>query len=228
MTQGAAAPDVWALPETPDKRRATESVVRTGPSGLLIGHGLTGPITIRLFRSTPTRLMVAVPDYATWLLAFRCISLGAHLSIVAGERRRWQGLVNTVLACGGTAEFVEPNGPRPGLGRPYRPSLIIDDASQFDGAQVPLGPWQAVMVVEDAGSSGAIHTMRSCDMSLVSPCDSRVAENLRRAYALNQRQLKQANNLESNEVALVMPRRVARVAVPPTPTEYRLLFGQGR
>jgi hypothetical protein len=217
----------WTLPQAPIEAQP-EGVVRTGPSGLLLGHGRTGPITIRLFRPVPTRLLLAVPEYVTWLLAFRCISLGAHLSIVATERRRWQGLADTVTSCGGTAEFSPPGGVLPGQGRPYRPSLIIDDAAHFDGSQVPLGRFQAVMVTEDASSSGAIHALRSCDMALVSPCDARTTENLRRAYVLTQRQLRLCQNLEANEVVLAMPRRLVRLSIPPTPTEYTLLFGRGR
>jgi len=215
----------WVLPEIGEGATTAESVVRTGPSGLLLGHGRQGPITIRLFRPHPTRLLLAVPDYVTWLLAFRCISLGAHLSVIANENRRWEGLAKAVVQCGGTVDFLEPNDPLPSQGRPYRPSLVIDDASGFDGTTVPLGPWQAVMMTADATHAGAIHLLRSCDMALASPCDAKTTDNLRRAYALNPRQLRLTNNLEGNEVALCMPRRVHRVSIPPTPTEYGLLFG---
>jgi len=217
----------WTLPDGAAES-GPEAVVRTGPSGLLLGHGRSGPIAIRLFRPVPTRLLLAVPEYVTWLLAFRCISLGAHLSIVANERRRWQGLVDAVQGCGGTSEFLAPGGVLPGQGRPYRPSLIIDDASYFDGVQVGLGRFQAVMLTEDAAASGAIHALRSCDMALVSPCDARTIENLRRAYVLTPRQLRLCADLGANEVVLAMPRRLVRLSIPPTPTEYDLLFGHRR
>ena len=182
----------WTLPDGAVES-GPEAVVRTGPSGLLLGHGRSGPIAIRLFRPVPTRLLLAVPEYVTWLLAFRCISLGAHLSIVANERRRWQGLVDAVQGCGGTSEFLAP-----------------------------------VMLTEDAAASGAIHALRSCDMALVSPCDARTIENLRRAYVLTPRQLRLCADLGANEVVLAMPRRLVRLSIPPTPTEYDLLFGHRR
>ena len=45
---------------------------------------------------------------------------------------------------------------------------------------------------------------------------------------VTQRQLRLCNNLEANEVVLAMPRRLVRLSIPPTPTEYDLLFGRGR
>lgn len=204
---------------------AARNVVRTGPSGLLLGQGPTGPVSVRLFRTRPTRITVSAPEYIPWLLAFRSISLGAHLSIVTKDNSRWEALVGVIRRCGGTADVITPRQPMPSQGRPYRPSLIVDDEDSFDGSQAQLGPWQAILVAENAATSGAIHSLRTSDMAIVSPVDSRAAENLRRAYALNPRQLRLMANLEPSEVVLAMPRRVVRVSVPPTQTEYGLLFG---
>lgn len=204
---------------------AAKNVVRTGPSGLLLGQGPAGPVSVRLFRTRPTRIMVSAPEYIPWLLAFRSISLGAHLSIVTRDSSRWDALVGVVRRCGGTADVINPRQPMPSQGRPYRPSLIVDDEDSFDGSSAQLGPWQAILVAENASTSGAVHALRTADMAIVSPVDSRAAENLRRAYALNQRQLRLMANLDASEVVLAMPRRVVRVSVPPTQTEYGLLFG---
>lgn len=221
----AKAPSAdWVLPGRSAARKPN-AVVQTGPSGLLLGTGSSGPVAIRLFGPRPIRLLVAVPEYVSWLLAFRCISLGAHISIVSQDASRWQGLLDTLRACGGTADLVRRGGVLPSQGRPYRPSLIIDDADHFDGAQAPLGHWQAVMTLEDAAAPGAVYALRSCDMALVSPCDAKVTENLRRAYVLDNRQVKLCANLDPNEVVLVMPRRIVRLPIPPTQSEYDLLFG---
>lgn len=200
-------------------------VVRTGPSGLLLGEGAAGPVSIRLFRRQPTRILLAVPEYVTWLLAFRAMSLGAHLSIFAEDPHRWQGLVDVVVNCGGTADILGPGQSPPGAGRPYRPSLIVDDVAWYDGVQASIGPWQAVLSTEDASQSAAVGQLRSCDLALVAPVAGRTADHLRRAYAVSAQQIKTAQGLQDNEVALAMPRRLLRLAIPPTPTEYQLLFG---
>lgn len=223
MTTATGPTTGWALPAAEEV--VTKSVVRTGPSGLLLGTGPAGPVSIRLFAPWPHRLFLAVPEYVSWLLAFRCLSMGAHVSIVTGDASKWQALVDTIGRCGGTVDLVARGRRLPSQGRPYRPSLIVDDAGAFDSIQGALGPWQAVMTLGDAAAAGAVFPLRNCDLALVSPVDQRVSENLRRAYSLTTRQLKQAVNLEPSEVALAMSRRLVRLPLPPTTSEYNLLFG---
>ncbi|HIT74020.1 MAG TPA: hypothetical protein IAA98_00365 [Candidatus Avipropionibacterium avicola] len=213
-----------ATPSSPPASGPADPLVSTGPSGLLLGAGTHGPIAIRLFRRTPTRLALAVPEYVTWLLAYRCVSLGAHLSIFAQEPRRWAGLVEAVTHGGGTAELLGPNDQPPTAGRPYRPSVIVDDADYYDGVHSPLGPWQAQLITTDVRAASSLLTLRGCEMALVAPMNDKVSENLRRAYALTSRQLRKCQDLTSNEVVLAMPRRAVKIAVPPTKLEYQHLF----
>lgn len=202
------------------------AVIRTGPSGLLLGTSSTGGnVTIRLFRTRPTRVLANVPDYVKWTLAFRAATLGAHLSILTDQPRAWASLTDVIRGCGGTVDVLDDATKVPGQGRAYRPSLVIDDLAKEDGSRMSLGAWQAVLIIADVSAPAALHALRTCDLSLVSPCDARAAENLRRGYGLNASQQRQLNNLATSEVVVAMPRRVMRVALPPTPTEYRLLFG---
>ncbi|WP_296139512.1 hypothetical protein [uncultured Tessaracoccus sp.] len=205
-------------------RETVESVVSTGPSGLLLGRGPGGPVALRLFRPRPTRLYLAVPDYMRWLLAFRAMCLGAHLSVLAEDHREWLVLADTVRACGGTIDLLRDLENVPGQGRPFRPSLVIDD---MDAVQPThrLGAWQALARIGDPTSSKAVGELRNCDVAIVTPLDGRTGENLRRAYALPSTQVKAASDLGETEVALASVRRLARVTVPPGPMEYRMLFG---
>lgn len=214
----------WTLPQT-DRAQLGEAFVSTGPSGLLLGSGDAGTVTLRLFRPQPTRVLLAVPEYVTWLVAFRALSLGAHVTIVADDRRRWQVLIDAMIAANGTCDLVSRGEDLPGQGRPYRPSLVVDDTGADAAAIVP-GAWQCVASLRDIASSEAIHQLRSADIALASPCGTRVAENLRRAYVLSARQAKLCNNLENNELVVAMPRRLVRVVVPPTPLEYAVMFGR--
>lgn len=204
-------------------RESVESVVATGPSGLLLGRGPGGPVTLRLFRPQPTRLFLAVPDYMRWLVAFRAMCLGAHVSVLARDHREWLSLADTIRACGGTIDLLHTPDNVPGQGRPFRPSLIVDEVGAI-GPTYRLGAWQAVAHVGDPGSSQAVSDLRNSDVVMVSSLHGRTGENLRRAYALPASQVKSASDLGEGEVALATVRRIARVAMPPSPTEYRLLF----
>lgn len=196
----------------------------TGPSGLLLGVGPAGPVTLRLFRPRPIRLYLAVSEYLTWLLAFRAVALGAHLSVIAADHRQWLPLADTVRSCGGTVDVLRSADGVPGQGRAYRPSLIIDAVGEL-GAAAQLGSWQALASVSDPTSSRAISDLRACEMAMIAPLGTRSAEHLRRAYALSAAQVKAVTDLAPSEVILASVRRIARVQAPPSPTEHRLLFG---
>lgn len=209
----------------PGNAQPASEFMSTGPSGLLLGRGQSGsPLTLRLFRSQPTRLYLAVPDYITWLVAFRAMCVGAHLSVIAADHREWLTLADTIRACGGTIDLLRNADNLPGQGRPFRPSLIIDQSGAVPST-ARLGAWQALAVIGDPSSSKAISELRTCDAAMVSPVEGKTAEHLRRAYALSSAQSKIAADLGESDVILAGVRRIARVSMPPSPTEYRLLFG---
>ncbi|RRD46195.1 hypothetical protein [Tessaracoccus sp. OH4464_COT-324] len=208
----------------PPGREQFDPVVSTGPSGLLLGRGPGGPVALRLFRKEPTRLYLAVPEYMRWLIAFRAVCIGAHLSVVSSDHRQWLALAETVRSCGGTIDLLRDLEDVPGQGRPFRPSLILDD-DEAVGPTHRLGAWQAVARIGDPTSSGAVGELRNSEVAIVTPLDGKTGENLRRAYALPASQVKAASDLMETEVVLASARRLARVVIPPSPTEYRLLFG---
>ena len=208
----------------PEAGAVVADTISSGPSGLLLGTGPGGPVTMRLFRPTPTRLYLAAPEYLMWLLAFRAMCVGAHLSVIAADHRRWLVLADTVRACGGTIDLLRGPDNLPGQGRLFQPSLIIDETGTV-GTSARLGAWQALAMVGDPAPSKAIGDLRACEIAMIAPLEGKSAEHLRRAYALSAGQVKAVTDLGSSEVILASIRRVTRVQVPPSPTEHRMLFG---
>lgn len=208
----------------PDAGAPVVDLMDSGPSGLLLGTGPGGPVTLRLFRQQPTRLYLAVPEYLTWLIAFRAMCVGAHLSVIAADQRQWLVLADTVRACGGTIDLLRTAENLPGQGRPFRPSLIIDDTGSVTST-TRLGAWQSLARIDNPSSAKAVSDLRACDVAMLSPFEGKAVENLRRAYALSSGQVKAVGELEETEVVLASVRRISRVTVPPTPTEHRMLFG---
>lgn len=215
-------PSGWKLPDV--EASGKSAVVRTGPSGMVIGRSNRSEVSLRLFRPDGTRIFLAAPEYATWLLVFRATSLGAHITILADESGNWKSLAQAIQRAGGTVDLHHSPERVPGQGRPYRPSLVVDDLTGFDSGQLAVGAWQAIAVVGDVSAGSAVHSLRNCDLALLGPVDAKGLDNVRRAYVLNQAQLRQAANLGQSDVALAMPRRITRVSMPPGPLEYRLLF----
>lgn len=210
-----------ALSQAPDLDAAE---VRTGPSGLVLGAGQAGPVTLRLFRQQPTRVFAAGPDYLTWLLAFRAMCLGAHLSVLVEDHRQWLTLADTVRACGGTIDLLRGPENLPGQGRAYRPSLIIDGMGAISAAD-RLGAWQSLITLGDPEAGRAVGDLRAAEVALIAPLTVKGAEHLRRAYALSAGQVKALTELPETDVVMASVRRLTRVTVAPSPTEHRLLFG---
>ncbi|CAI9402549.1 MULTISPECIES: hypothetical protein [Aestuariimicrobium] len=216
------APAGWQLPPAEESGKA--AVVRTGPSGLVLGRSARGAqVAIRLFRPQGTRILLDLPAYATWLVAFRAMCLGAHLSVISEDHRGWRGLAKVVGEAGGTIDLLRRAENLPAQGRPYRPSLVIDDAESFDGIQAPMGAWQAMATITSTSSSSAVHALRNCDLALIGQTSGKSVDHLRRAYLLSPQHTALFDDLGS-AVVLAMPRRAVRVEFPPTQTEYELLF----
>lgn len=199
------------------------SVVRTGPSGMVLGEGPNGPLTVRFFRENGTRFALAVPQYVAWLITFRSLSLGAHVSLLPSQPMEWQGLAEKIRGAGATVDLLDDAQRLPAAGRPFRPSLVVSDQEAFDDSQ-PIGPWQSLLLSADLRAGSAVRTLRSVELTLVNSTDPRVIESLRRAYFLNARQVRACQLLAEDEVMVAMPRRVVKLAIRPTPTEYQLLF----
>lgn len=201
------------------------STVRTtmnsGIGGVVVGLGGAGPVTMRLFRPQPTRVLVAAPDYVRWLLAFRAACVGAHLSILTEDQRSWLTFVNAVRTCGGTVDVSDRPDNLPGRGRAYRPSLIVDEMGVVT-PQRRLGSWQAL--VTSASGEIAVPVLRNSDLSILASLAGKTADHLRRACALTPNQISSAMPRVDSEVVVASLRRVMRVSMVPGPAEHRLLF----
>lgn len=205
-------------------RTERSSLMSTGPSGLVLGQGPAGPVTMRLFRMQPTRVFMSAPEYVTWLIAFRAVCLGAHLSVLTLEQRRWLPLADVIRTCGGTVDILHGIENLPGAGRPYRPSLVIDEVGAVT-PQTRIGAWQALITAGNPSTGKSVSEMRNSDLTVLAPVEGRAADNLRRAYALTQTQMKPTQTMGETDVVLASVRRLVKVPVPPSPTEYRMLFG---
>lgn len=182
-----------------------------GPAGLVLGPGVRGPVATRLFRPKGTRVALQAPDYVGWLLVHRSAALGAHISV--GDPGPWQTLLDRIARAGAS---VDIGGTVPDCGLPYRPSLVLGDATGH------IGPWQAHIVT--VAADDALARYRAADLAIATP-DEAGAEHLRRAFHLTGGQARAAQALSENQVALVSAHRLVRVTVRPGHQEYRALFG---
>ena len=133
----------------------------TGPSGLLLGVGPTGqPMTLSLFRPQPTRIFVALPEFQTWLIAFRSVCLGAHLSVIAADHRRWLTLADAVRAAGGTVDVLHDAD---AIAERMLRLVQTGEVESITGRSVPV---QADSICVHGDSPGAVEMARAVRKAL--------------------------------------------------------------
>jgi hypothetical protein len=108
--------------------------VPSAGTGLVIGADRYGRgVPVRFFRPEPTRVTLLGGDWATAVLVFRALALGANVSVWTDDPQRWRGLGERAAAA---ANHFVVNAERVMLppATPQQPLLSITD----DGSAGPL------------------------------------------------------------------------------------------
>jgi len=116
-------------------------------TGLVVGTDHSGrAVPVRFFRPEPTRITLLGGDWATVVLVFRALALGANVSVWTDDPHRWRGLGERAA---GPNHFVV-NAERVTLpaATPQQPVLSVTD----DGSGGPLDAserraWQTELTV---------------------------------------------------------------------------------
>lgn len=96
------------------------AAVAAPESGVHLGAGQSGPISVRLFRPSGTRITLASDLSPAQLIAVRTAASGTAVHVVTARPQVWEPL----LRHGPDAQIVAPGSPLP----PYSgPTLLIDD-----------------------------------------------------------------------------------------------------
>ena len=149
MTRGLAT-----IPIAPGMRVAAPR------SGLQLGLGPNGPVTLRLFRQTGTRVAAVSALPAVQLLAARAAAGGIQVRVVTARPRQWQPL----LARGADAAAVPLTSELP---PPSGPSLVIDDRPEIPRRLGETVAWRCRIDIRTPASSADLRTLVGADVVLV-------------------------------------------------------------
>lgn len=213
---------------------APEDMVPAPPTGVAIGRGTAGPVHLRLFRLSGTRVVLGAGGdglRAAQLLALRAATSGIPVEVVTGRPQMWQPLIGH----GPGSRIRRPDEPaRPSAG----PMLLVDDRPGDAAAQRTLGDvraWQCRLEIRgpaaenaDGDSSGAtaadtLGSVARADVVVLGAVPPQVAARAVAAFGVSPEVGEVLPRLEPGTCALLRRGRVDYVALEAGAAEQALL-----
>ncbi|WP_203660650.1 hypothetical protein [Actinocatenispora rupis] len=123
--------------------------VSAAGSGLLLGHDRDSkPVQVRLFRPEATRVTLLGGLWASRLLAFRALGLGARVVVFTSRPDQWDGFGQWATGRSDRVAVLPAERPVALSATPRTPALLIYDVGLLGAANRPvLGPWQTQLTV---------------------------------------------------------------------------------
>jgi hypothetical protein len=141
-------------------------------AGVMLGRNRRGsPVTARLIRPEPTRVLLVGGVRAAELLTLRALALGAHVLVQTGRPYAWEPFLRAVSLPSDAIAMVPPGQPvalHP-AGR-LAPQLVVVDAGPGVG-DPPAGeaPWRTTVVVRDDLAAADVDPLARADLVILQP-----------------------------------------------------------
>lgn len=120
--------------------------IATDPAGLLLGTDRAGaPVMLRLFRPTPTRIVLVDRGWVERILIFRALGLGARVVIQTPAPQQWDGFSTQATGDPQRLLALPPGHPTAATASVHQPMLVVTEGPPAQSA--PIGPWQTQVTV---------------------------------------------------------------------------------
>lgn len=117
--------------------------------GLLVGYDRDQvPATVRLFRPEPTRVTLIGGLWASQIIAFRALALGARVVVITNRPHSWEGFGQWATGRSDRVAVLPAERPVTVAASPLLPALLLYDGGLLGATERPvLGPWQTQLTV---------------------------------------------------------------------------------
>jgi type VII secretion protein EccE len=206
----------------PPPDNLTQLHLPLGGDGLMVGTNRHGaPVTLRLFRPEPTRLILVGGVRAAQLLALRAMALGGRVAVQTSRPYAWEPFVRGVSTPGETILLV-PAGRQVALppGSPMHPLLLVVDVGPV-GVDAGAG-WQATLVVRDELTPVDVDTLSRADVVMLQPLRPDEAALAAGTLGLGEAQ-EWLTRIREDMVGVVNRRSVRWALLSATPIERQLV-----
>lgn len=185
-------------------------------SGVQIGMGESGPVSVRLFRLSGTRVALPSAMSAAQLIAIRTAAGGTPVQVVTSRPQFWEPLIRHDRGAHvvSAAELLQPPG---------GPSLLVDDRPAQVRGGFEINPWQCRLDVRTEWAPSDVPAFAYTDLAVFGGVPAELTDPIAASFGLRPHQTQRLARLEPGSVALLRRGRIEYVVLNPTPAEGRVL-----
>ncbi len=211
---GVGAADV--APGTAGVRFGEAATIAAPRSGVQLGVGEGGPVSLRLFRLTGTRIATVSALLPAQLIALRVAAAGTPVQVVTSRPQFWEPLLPRELGAQivPAVEHLQPPG---------GPSLLVDDRPAQARGSAELHPWQCRLDVRTDWTRHELPSFAYTDLAIFGAVAPELTGAVASAFGLPPYLTDRVADLDTGTAALMRRGRLEVVALDPTPAERQLL-----
>lgn len=196
-------------------RLADDAAITAPTSGLRLGVGQHGPLSLRLFRLGGTRAVLAGRVLPAQLLAVRAAAGGTPVHAVTSRPQLWEPLLDR--GAGHTVTPTESHTP------PGGPTLIVDDRPSESWGPGEMRPWHCRLEVRTQWSPAMLATFAHADLTIFGAIPGEFVGTVARAFAVSPDAVLPLARLDAGSFGVLRRGRVEYVSLDPTAAEGQLL-----
>jgi len=193
------------------------------PAGVVLGRNRRGrPVTARLIRPEPTRVLLIGGVRVAELVTLRALALGVHVLVQTGRPYAWEPFLRAVSLPSDAIALVPPGQPAalPPAG-PLAPQLVVVDVGPVHGE--PDGAlWRTTMLVRDDLAATDLDPLARADLVVLQPLRPGEAALAGATLGLGEGQ-EWLTKIRADMVGMVNRRTVRFALLSPTPLEQQLI-----
>lgn len=191
------------------------AAVSAPASGVHLGVGLAGQVSLRLFRLGGTSISVVSTMLPAQLIALRTAAAGTPVQVITSRAQFWQPL----LPPGRSFVVAETEQPQPSGG----PSLLIDDRPAQARSGTEMRPWMCRIDVRTEWTAAELSSFVYSDLALFGGVPPGLTRQIAASFRVPLQQIEPLTGLEFGRVALMSRGRLDVVTLDPTISERSVL-----
>jgi hypothetical protein len=191
------------------------STVTAPVSGVQLGVGQSGPMSLRLFRVSGTRVALAATVLPAQLIAIRAAAAGTPVQVLTARPQIWQPLLRH--------DSVHVVASREASQSPGGPTLLIDDRPAEARGPAEVRPWQCRIDVRTRWTAADLSVFVHADLTVFGAVPADVIGLVARSFGIPMRSTEPLARLDASSFGVLRRGRIEYVSLNPTSAEGHVL-----